>query len=131
MADKKVTESTTEKAPVKTGVFSVIWSGFKKAFINKTGIFLILYIAILIWCLCSVNATSDMSIEIDISEDGVKLLFSYLYMLLLQLLPILSGIGVLFTFISAKIKTKLADFYSYVIFSLALVAIVMQAIALK
>lgn len=131
MADKKVPESTTEKASVKTGVFSAIWSGFKKAFINKTGIFLILYIAILIWCLCSVNATSDMSIEIDISEDGIKLLFSYLYMLLLQLLPILSGIGVLFTFISAKIKTKLADFYSYVIFSLALVAIVMQAIALK
>lgn len=131
MADKKILEPTTEKAPVKTGLFSAIWSGFKKAFINKTGIFLILYIAILIWCLCSANIMSDRSIEIDISEDGVKLLFNYLYILLLQFIPILSGIGVLFTFISSKIKTKIADFYSYVVFSLALVAIVMQIMALK
>ncbi len=131
MADKKILEPKTEKTPVKTGLFSAIWSGFKKAFINKTGIFLILYIAILIWCLCSANIMSDRSIEIDISEDGVKLLFNYLYILLLQFIPILSGIGVLFTFISSKIKTKIADFYSYVVFSLALVAIVMQIMALK
>ena len=131
MADKKVSEAKTEKSPVRAGLFSAIWSGFKKAFINKTGIFLFLYLAIIIWCLCSANIISDKTVEIDISKDGVKLLFSYLYMLLLQLLPILSGIGVLFTFISAKIKTKLADFYSYVIFSLAIVAIIMQAIALK
>ena len=103
----------------------------KKSGLYKTAFFLFFYLAVTIWSIVSGNCSSELSISVDISSQSLKILFCYLYILFIQLLPIFALIGAVITVVSVKIQTKLSYLYHYTMIALFILAILVQIMALK